>query len=776
MSSLLLQAGIRRRAYTACLHSGHTPRLPSRCYSAQALLATRHSSEFENTDGPHPEPPISEQDGHLEPEPVTPAKIKGKKTAKADSSKAQPKAKRASKAKPLEPLTPAKVELYLASLTAAGLTPDLVDIDRCRPQNHANPAKAAYAEEYNGLVDTLCRSFSKDQLRAFGEMYGLDPIWTRPNRKKVEYAESIIEKQWGWPSLKEVERQKRDRTEVNVKSFLLNPSQLFLILGKDGADLLQLSIQYNVHISLASNPLALRVEGLRGALKDISERIVSLKKGIAEETLQLPSKTPLPQDLVQRISRLAGAYIENVGGKGKVRICAKDPLSLSNAKRLAVRAACISQDASSTPLLSYLPADVPDTTPIPTSLFPRTYSLYPFLSPRALPWTMATNGAFRVRKVGEWLSTDTIEDLERTGGLAAGQGQLLTVAGLADDLKASLLSGMPELDREDGTSRVVTASMGHLLFNSPAAGQRATLIPPLKGYWQLPKIMKWVETSHSKAHFLSSLPPPLLKSAPSQSQKMLHRLVYRIVPGAADQSHIECQPPLRNATGPAKVIRLEIILSDGDASSKTETEQSTDGEGVCPEENIQPTSEPADNNYIPQSNIRCWIGTEAALDLMMPDRPVDMRLVITDSLPLLPGQEPLELRQYMSDLQAYLEYRHFEANQPIPPVDLELNGDRYMLDTSSSVRQSAELVSISRSELLMSGNASGDSPIQVVTESSLDLESSQKSTSCQVVCPSLTSDEDWRGFLRDCDRLSTIAYRPIGALGISSQEDLVDEF
>lgn len=115
------------------------------------------------------------------------------------------------------PLEPNKVDLYLASLRAAGLEPTLVDIERCRPHRHSHPSSPEYAEDYRNLVDTLCRSFSKEQLRHFGELYDLDPIWTRSSRRKVEYAETIIEKQWNWPSLKEIERQTRGRTEVHVK-------------------------------------------------------------------------------------------------------------------------------------------------------------------------------------------------------------------------------------------------------------------------------------------------------------------------------------------------------------------------------------------------------------------------------------------------------------------------------------------------------------------------------------------------------------------------------
>lgn len=41
-----------------------------------------------------------------------------------------------------------------------------------------------------------------------------------------------------------------------------------------------------------------------------------------------------------------------------------------------------------------------------------------------MPWTMNVTGAFRVRKVGEWLTRGQGEDIERTGGLAGGKGQV----------------------------------------------------------------------------------------------------------------------------------------------------------------------------------------------------------------------------------------------------------------------------------------------------------------------------------------------------------------
>ena len=42
-------------------------------------------------------------------------------------------------------------------------------------------------------------------------------------------------------------------------------------------------------------------------------------QAIIEETTDLPMKAPLSQEMVQQVSRLANAYIENLGNKGKVR-------------------------------------------------------------------------------------------------------------------------------------------------------------------------------------------------------------------------------------------------------------------------------------------------------------------------------------------------------------------------------------------------------------------------------------------------------------------------
>lgn len=106
---------------------------------------------------------------------------------------------------------------WLQSLEANGPAPTINDLEKHRPQTHPHPDSPKYVSEYNELVDTLCRTFSKAQLLTFLENSpSIAGKWRRST--KTVYAENIVEKIWGWPSLKELERAKRDRTEVIQQS------------------------------------------------------------------------------------------------------------------------------------------------------------------------------------------------------------------------------------------------------------------------------------------------------------------------------------------------------------------------------------------------------------------------------------------------------------------------------------------------------------------------------------------------------------------------------
>ena len=102
---------------------------------------------------------------------------------------------------PSRTLESSKTESYLLSLLTDGVNPSLRDLERLKPLEHPDPHSKEYTVVYGALLDSICRSFSNDQLRSFTRQYGLS---LSSKLRKVSYAEAIVEKAWQWPSLREL--------------------------------------------------------------------------------------------------------------------------------------------------------------------------------------------------------------------------------------------------------------------------------------------------------------------------------------------------------------------------------------------------------------------------------------------------------------------------------------------------------------------------------------------------------------------------------------------
>ncbi|KAH7883685.1 hypothetical protein F5I97DRAFT_2042628 [Phlebopus sp. FC_14] len=729
MSAQLLRHSTARRLLCfSCPQSRH-----AKAYSAQVALASSSSACSQNS-----ESSTSTVDGDFSPE-----------RGDANGTSATTHLGQPQGSTSRSPLEPTRVDRYLASIRAAGLEPTLEDVERCRPERHSRPDSSRYAEEYNDLVDTLCRSFSKGQLRRFTELYKLGPMWSRSSRRKAEYAESIIERQWGWPSLKEIERKQKDRTEIVVKNFPVTPSQLFLILGKDGADLLQLSIQYNVHISLTSNPLALRVEGLRGALKTLTEHINVLKKDIIEEIFELPTSRPIRQDLVQRISRLAGAYVESHGNKGKIRICAKSINNMKAAERLALRASLEGGAEVRLSTVCYSPPGIKSDSSGPV-VRPLSYSVYPFLTPNSFPWTMNAGGAFRIRRVADWLGINASEDITKTGGLVANEECLLSLSEAGLNLQ-ELIFGVAN---PTNGRRSVTASLGHVLLSARDDFRRTNIQPPLKGRLSLSEILHWLKASETPLTFIPSLPPSVMV-APPNNRRAFHRLIYKTLP----------QPSGMESKLPEQVIKFELEFTDL-LSGSPETPMAPVNADLplltAVDCRSQSSSEPSvlDNQGLQDVSVaRCQIGEETFLNVMMPDRPMDMQFSVFDYEDVILDERQLSpLRQYADNLRAFASSGNKDQmSQPDPPSMFNHEGREYYLHDSWSLRQSNNLIPMAA---VLNGYDREDYLVNVHSERILDLESSQRTDLCQLTHESSSSGCDWPHFLSACDQLSAVPFQP----------------
>ncbi|KAI0715276.1 hypothetical protein C8Q76DRAFT_730142 [Earliella scabrosa] len=646
-----------------------------------------------------------------------------------------------------------RVETYIANSNASGIPPTLEDLESCKPVERPPIHSPKYVKEYNEQVSSLCRAFTKEQLRKFlVEALGTSRHCAT-NRKKAEYAESILEQLWKWPTLSEIEKAKRERTEVITKMLPMKASDLFLILGRDGTDLLRMSQDYDVHISLRQKPMALRVEGTRAAVRQLTEHVLETKQAFTEEVFELPIHAPIPPDMVQRISRLAQAYLENVpSSPGQIRVFAKDAHALAAAKRLASRAIHEIEENSHTPVLTHLPAGTAAHQSEPLVLYPHAYAFYPYISPRPLPIIMNTSGAFRLRRVGEWLKSGYQEDIDSTGGLASEKGHILTESEESIRLRDAMLHALPGAET---SPIVVKASLGHMLLTRITQDQRATLVPPLTGDHPFGKIRKWIASNPVKMSFVPDLPLPLLNTAP-EHQQVFHRLVYH---------SISSQPHTLDSRVPTylrKVISFEATLAFPDVAKPANADSEQDLLEDADEEEPSP-DEKAEPSVLEVSEARCSTGVQADLNLLMPDRPMDLQLTVESTSDLSPAQQPSELVEYCRQLRAFLSGSEEQSTQPTPPFFLEHDGEKYLLHSNVSVRQSIEHVKDSGLPSLRDSSEQKEGVTRALCESSLDLESNQKSMHCQVTCQDPSDDECWRRFLEDCDRLSLLTLKSTGA-------------
>ncbi|KAG7097012.1 hypothetical protein E1B28_004405 [Marasmius oreades] len=629
------------------------------------------------------------------------------------------KTKRAPKPPSRNLLEDTKVEEYLAEIAASRHIVTLADLTRLRPDRHSDPITPQYEVEYNNLLDRVQQAFNKKQLIHFVDLLGI----SRPKqRTKSAFAVQVIEQGWGWPSLTVVQKRRRDWSEVETEFFPLNPPQSFLFLGKDGSDLLEFSTEYNVHVAFSSKPLGLKVEGLRGALDHVRSHVATLKEDIEEDFLTLPPNNTPNITLLQRVSRISSAFAENFGSN-EIRISYKrsNPRSALVAKRLVTQASCLTSEDMQPSILTYVPPGVASSTATPMSLFPHSYALYPFLSTRTIPWLLDAKGAFRLRGVGEWIGVEATEDIDKTGGLVLGRGRLIDLEENVKDLRQllkTLFKGDSAYTRES------YASMGHILFPSP----QPTILPPLKGSWPLGKGLNWISSHRARHIFTTSLPAALLETLPG-NRSIIHRLVYQALPTVT---------PLQENRNPfPKVIKFEMTLSLPSASPPPPRTLSD-------ESGVEPSETKGEEQEIPSFPRQCFLGSEAAIDLMLPDRPMDIRFSAAEFRAIQDVDWPRELGAYADAVTSFLNFSDSQAQQPDTPLTLQYGKNTFMLRSSSNVRQNQEIIDIP-----------GSDPIRAKTESVLDLEANQKTTRCQLTCQDILSDDEWREFLRGCDYLSS---------------------
>ncbi|KAF9015244.1 hypothetical protein BDQ17DRAFT_1418336 [Cyathus striatus] len=651
--SLFAQRLISKNAcYWQCRRVFH-----QRSYGAATLLhATTHNEDVDSS-----LPSISSSS--------TPTQMKGavkkRRTESRDNKKEQP----------TTPLENGKIQAYLDQVENASIT--VQDLERFKPARYGTPGTPQYEKDYNSLLDNILRSFSAEQLRHFAKSYNL------PSKKrgaKRECAVAIIEDSWKMPSLGDIKKQLRDSSEVAQQEFLLDPSQCFLLLGKDGSDLLQLSSKYNVHVSLSAAPLCLKAEGVRSALEKLAGYITHFKEDIDIKLFDIDNVKNISIELLHHVSRKSGAFIQyNNERKLCITYRKSDPSALSAAKRLLTMAVA-EQTVSSHLYYKLAEAGEPEA---PLGALKRSYALYPFILPYTHPRHSTTISKFRIRNVKASGAPDT-----EAGGLLGETNNVTdAITQRICDVKDALLDALQADNTLSGSTRIIRAIPGHFLWVYP--GDNASMTPVLAGASPFEKVAKWISDHRASGFFFSSSPTQVL-SIPPKRQKILRRLTYK--------------SSLSEPTSGSQIMVFEIILA---SKSYPSTEVPAIKDILTSEHDLLKPF--------------CHIDSESVMDVMLPDRAMDIRFSVTDSVSLSRPKWPAKLEEYYNQLETFLSGSG-EVHQPEIPLKFRHNDIDFILQSTDNVRQSMKSVQ-------------GDANVtrfDAVTENITSTEDDESSILCQV--------------------------------------------
>ncbi|KAL1674573.1 hypothetical protein EV122DRAFT_293353 [Schizophyllum commune] len=163
----------------------------------------------------------------------------------------------------------------------------------------------------------------------------------------------------------------------------------------------------------------------------------------------------------------------------------------------------------------------------------------------------------------------------------------------------------------------------------------------------------------------------------------------------------------------------------------------------------------------PKLHVTCTVGVERQLQVLLPDRPLDLQFSVTDSHTLKAEQIPEPLKRYLDDLNAFIS-EGGDRTRPITPVMVKHDGRTYVVHSSQSVGRSTVPLthrvfstdSVEASTTTAETSAGHEPAPTATKERVLDLEGGERTNVCRIEVPVGESDAEWEEFLRTCDRLT----------------------
>ncbi|KZO96014.1 hypothetical protein CALVIDRAFT_564290 [Calocera viscosa TUFC12733] len=576
-----------------------------------------------------------------------------------------------------------------------------------RPNILLRPDHRRYPKFYEKTTELLTRSFTSLQLKKFMLQLGL----LVPYGARKETIVRLLLHHWQIP----LPAKKREDEDVELveRDFPLLPSELFLLMGTDGSDLLRLSHDFQARLTPIPNPLRLRAYGQPTQLDHLAWEIEGRRAKMMCRNVKLECAVGVRPDLIQTISRISGAFIENVG-EAEVKITALDEESAEVARRLAERAGIEARDAVARPMLAHVtPISIAAEGARSESSTRNEYALYPFLVPGVLPWTMGYSNPYRVRRVGDGMGEDQRAS-SFSPRLAFGRWTSRDGTGVKT-LREALLGGLPAVPL--GFLRTVSATAGYHLVSAPGSQSlaRVSLAAPIRDPFNFRTFLDWLAAGNGSTTFLPGVPSSIRAETlkPRRLAAVEDVLLYRLRYQAREESPTvptkkSSSRPLPSADGVDRKDILDVQINFTMWEAHMPAERPAERPADIPATNtsslfsnpltkpspyVSPVeSEPkaqADNldslpsQPIPPRVMTARRGYASTLDVLLPDRQFDLRLSVLDSIRLTVNEIPENLEAHLQDCR-----RAFTDNDKLPesPFSVVLGNVTYDLASSEVVR------------------------------------------------------------------------------------------
>ncbi|KAF8601747.1 hypothetical protein BDV93DRAFT_226875 [Ceratobasidium sp. AG-I] len=491
--------------------------------------------------------------------------------------------------------------------------------------------KMEYTALYEATEGLISRRFNLSQLRKFEKDSAKGKggfARNAPGSKgfsKQKVIHRIMNLRWSMIHPSVIKKQLEEVREIVEETYPISPSELFILLGRDGEDLLNVAEQFRLRISVdretpsksendtssPSGTFIIRASGVRQDQKLLKQHLEAQKKAVAIRMVVLPTGPPLSPPVLQSISRVSGAFVENVhpkleeneGSTPSALITGRDPRSAYTAERLVQRAALEGAHRSRLPLIS-LTRPVQITSPESQDAQSSDeaslgYALYPYdtqgfrlqriklMSQMSdhTPEDGLVHWQYKTDRDTEFASDedvilgtgaysrDNIHDLGRNE-IEDSKGPLqhwviedetsskdviaTAVGGNVVDIYDILFGEAG--DASSGVGRTLTATFGHVIFKTPGP---SALISSLQGPAPIESALKWAEDQGSGARsFAPGLVPPLARSTLS-AMTPTHRLQYRTVDGR-NVVNVNVELPDESSAEPAQDERPLAARSSDD--------------------------------------------------------------------------------------------------------------------------------------------------------------------------------------------------------------------